>query len=322
VTTLPSTEITYTGRTTLTEALKPRLEVEEYFRRSGRTLRKNRFRLWFNKYVKTAILRMAFKLSGIYGRGVRNSTALVMRRVEFRLAGLPSAFRGFRILHLSDFHVDGVDGLAERLGSVLKDLRPDLCVFTGDYRFELMGPCEAVYPRMRKIVSSICAAHGTLAILGNHDAAEIAYHLEEMGVRMLVNEAVELRQGDSSIWIAGLDDQFDYQCADLPRALRAVPEGAFTILLAHDPQLYEQAVERGIALYLCGHTHAGQIRLPLLGAVKKNAPVPRKLVQGKWAVRRMQGYTSWGAGCSTIPVRYNCPPEIAVIELRGDSREE
>jgi hypothetical protein len=269
-------------------------------------------------HVKTALLRLAFKLTGIYGRGVRNSTALTIKKVEFRFPKLPPAFHGFRILHLSDFHVDGVDGLAERLVSMLKDLRPDLCVFTGDYRFELMGPCDAVYPRMRKIVSSICAAHGTLAILGNHDAAEIAYRLEDMGVTMLVNEAVELRKDESSIWIAGLDDQFDYRCADLPRALNTVPQGAFTVLLAHDPQLYQGAVEHGVALYLCGHTHAGQIRLPFLGAVKKNAPVPRKLVQGKWAAGNMQGYTSWGAGCSTIPVRYNCPPEIAVIELRGD----
>ena len=318
MTTVHSTEVASTGRATLTEGLKPRLEVEEYFRRSGRTLRKSRFRLWFNMHVKTALLRLAFKLTGIYGRGVRNSTALTIKKVEFRFPKLPPAFHGFRILHLSDFHVDGVDGLAERLVSMLKDLRPDLCVFTGDYRFELMGPCDAVYPRMRKIVSSICAAHGTLAILGNHDAAEIAYRLEDMGVTMLVNEAVELRKDESSIWIAGLDDQFDYRCADLPRALNTVPQGAFTVLLAHDPQLYQGAVEHGVALYLCGHTHAGQIRLPFLGAVKKNAPVPRKLVQGKWAAGNMQGYTSWGAGCSTIPVRYNCPPEIAVIELRGD----
>ncbi len=299
------------------QRLKPRIEVERYFKRSGRTLRKSRFRLWFNIRVKTAILKLAFKLVGIYRRGVRNATALVVKVVKLHLPTLPAQFRGFRILHLSDFHIDGVDDLAERLETILKDLRPNLCVFTGDYRFELMGSCEAVYPRMRKIVTSICADHGIIAILGNHDSSEIAYALEEMGVRMLVNEAVEIRQGNASIWIAGLDDQFDYRCANLPLALQDVPQGAFVVLLAHDPQLYKQASEGRIPLYLCGHTHAGQIRLPIIGAAKKNAPVPRRFLQGQWSYCGMQGYTSWGAGCSTLPVRYNCPPEIAILELQN-----
>lgn len=219
-------------------------------------------------------------------------------------------------MHLSDFHIDGVEGLAESLERMLPEFHPDVCVFTGDYRFEIMGPCKEVYPRMQKVVSSIRAQEGTFAILGNHDAAEIAYGLEEMGVRMLVNESVELRRGNDSIWLAGLDDQFDYRCADLPLALDSVPRNGFCILLAHDPQLFESAERRGVALYLCGHTHAGQIRLPWLGAVKKNAPVPRSLVQGHWHHKGMQGYTSWGTGSSTIPVRYNCPPEIAILELR------
>jgi uncharacterized protein len=294
------------------------MKVEAYFGRTGRTFRKSRFRLWFNKHIKAGLLKLAFRLAGIYGRGIRNSTALVINTVELKVPGLPSAFQGFRILHLSDFHIDGVNGLAERLESMLKDLRPDLCIFTGDYRFELMGPCEAVYPRMRKVVSSICADYGTLAILGNHDASEIAFRLEEMGVRMLVNEAVELRKEGHSMWIAGLDDQFDYRCADMPRALALVPRGAFTILLAHDPQLYHEAARRGVVLYLCGHTHAGQIRLPIVGAVKKNAAVPRELLQGKWSYDGMQGYTNWGTGCSTVPVRYNCPPEIALLKLSAE----
>lgn len=296
--------------------MKPRLKVEEYFEQTGRTLRKSRFRLWFNRHIKTAVLRFAFRVLGIYGRGRRNATTIKVKRIVLPVRSLPPSFEGFRILHLSDFHIDGVDGLAEALEAVLPSVRADLCVFTGDYRFEIMGPCDEVYPRMQKVVSSIAAEHGTIAILGNHDAAEIAYRLEEMGVRFLVNEAVELRRDSDSLWIAGVDDQFDYRCADLPLALSGVPARACMVLLAHDPQLYRAAQERGVALYLCGHTHAGQIRLPLLGAVKKNAPVARKYLQGRWEYRGLQGYTSWGVGCSTIPVRYNCDPEIAILELR------
>lgn len=300
----------------MSDRLKPRLEVEAYFQRSGRTLRKSRFRLWFNIHVKTALLRLAFRLAGIYRRGLRNATAVEVKRIEIRLPTLPASFEGFRILHLSDLHIDGVDGLAERLEVLLSDLRPDICVLTGDYRFEIKGPCTDVYPRMQMVLSSIHAKGATFAILGNHDAAEIALRLEEMGVRMLVNESAEIRRGDESIWVAGVDDQFDYRCANLPLALEAVPRNCFIILLAHDPQLFEAAEERGVALYLCGHTHAGQIRLPIIGAIKKNAPVPRNLVQGHWQFKTMQGYTSWGTGSSTVPVRFNCPPEVVMLELR------
>ncbi len=292
--------------------------MEQYFRESGRTFRKSRFRLWFNQRIKTAILKAGFKALGIYGQGMRNATSVRVKEVVFRFQNLPPALDGFRILHLSDFHIDGVDGLAERLETMLSELHPDLCVFTGDYRFELLGPCDQIYPRMQRVVSAIRAKHGTLATLGNHDSAEIAYRLEEMGVRMLVNEAVEIKQNGSSLWVAGLDDQFDYRRADLPLALEDVPgnQERFVVLLAHDPQLYRIAAQSGIALYLCGHTHAGQIRLPLIGAAKKNAAAPRKFIQGQWRYRQMQGYTSWGLGCSTLPIRFNCPPEIALLELR------
>ena len=113
-----------------------------------------------------------------------------------------------------------------------------------------------------------------------------------------------------------MDDSFDYRCADLARATRAISNDGFRTLLAHSPELYREGANRGVNLYLCGHTHAGQIRLPLVGAVKKNTPIPRGLIQGQWAHGSMQGYTSWGVGCSTLPVRYHCPPEVAVIRLR------
>jgi uncharacterized protein len=300
----------------LAESLRPRLEVEEYFARSGRTFRKSRFRLWFNRRIKTAILRLFLQATGLYRRGVRNALSPVVRRIPIYFDGLPEAFDRFEILHLSDFHIDEMEGLTETLAPVLKELRPDVCVLTGDYRFEISGSCEEVYRRMQTVLSAVSARQGTIGILGNHDAAEMAFGFERMGVRMLVNDALELRCGDSSLWFAGVDDSFDYRCADLPKAMAATAKDGFRILLSHSPDLYGDAADCGVRLYLCGHTHAGQVRIPFLGAIKKNAPVPRGLVQGLWKFGSMQGYTSWGAGCSTLPIRYNCPPEIALIQLR------
>ena len=304
------------SRQTIEERLVPRLKVEEYFRRSGRTFRKSRFRLWFNRVIKARLIEIGFRAFGIYARGKRNALAPAVRHVQLFFPNLPPAFDGYQVLHLSDFHIDEIEGLVEALVPVLSGLRCDLCVLTGDYRYEITGPCDEVYPRMEKIIRNISTRHGIVGILGNHDAAEIAFKLEELGVHMLINDAVRIENGKDSLWFAGIDDQFDYRCADIDKSLRDIPSGGFKILLAHDPQHYRAAAARGVELYLCGHTHAGQIRLPILGAIKKNAPVPRQLVQGHWTQGSMQGYTSWGIGCSTLPVRYNCPPELAILELR------
>jgi predicted MPP superfamily phosphohydrolase len=133
---------------------------------------------------------------------------------------------------------------------------------------------------------------------------------------MLVNESVEIRRGTDSIWIAGIDDPFDYKCDDLPGALANVPPQDFKVLMAHTPELYQSASDLGIDLYLCGHTHAGQIRLPLVGSLRNNADCPKEYAYGAWRHGSMQAYTSAGAGCSALPIRYNCPPEVTLIELR------
>ena len=79
---------------------------------------------------------------------------------------------------------------------------------------------------------------------------------------------------------------------------------------------FEEADEAGIHLYLSGHTHAGQIRLPYFGAIRRNARCPGDLIYGLWRYRGVQGYTSAGVGCSSLPVRFHCRPEIVLIELQ------
>jgi hypothetical protein len=165
---------------------------------------------------------------------------------------------------------------------------------------------------MRTILQAVRARHGVLAILGNHDEADIALGLAKMGVRMLINDAVETAGG---FWIIGVDDAHYYGCDDLSSPLATVPEGAFKLLLAHTPELYAEAAEAGIDLYLCGHTHAGQVCLPGIGPLLLNAACPRAYTRGRWRHRNTEGYTSSGVGCSLLPVRYNCPPEITRIEL-------
>lgn len=254
-------------------------------------------------------------MCGLYGRGRANALQPVVRDVRLEFENLPAGLDGFRILHLSDFHIDGVDGLAEVVASRLSLLPVDLCVLTGDYRYDVRGPVDQVYPRMRRILSAIRARHGVVGILGNHDCADIAVELESMGVRMLINESIAVGSRDEKLWVIGVDDPHFFGCDDLPGAGRGVPENGFKLLLAHTPEMYREAADTGVALYLSGHTHAGQIRLPGIGALAQLADCPRAFASGHWQHEGMQGYTTAGVGCSLLPVRFNCPPEIVVIEL-------
>ncbi|MBV9404508.1 MAG: metallophosphoesterase [Acidobacteriaceae bacterium] len=302
----------------LAERLQRRIAVEEEFARTGRTFREKPFLIQHEDVLIRPVLKAALKLAGLYSRGLRNALNPVIRKLTLHFDNLPPAFEGFKILHLSDLHIDGVDGLAQILACQLRGLRPDICVITGDYRFENEGVCDEVYPRMRTIISSICAKHGIFGILGNHDSAEIALGLEDMGVRMLINEAYAIEKSNSTLWLAGVDDPFDYRCDDLPAALASIPLDAFKILLAHTPELYEDAARRGVDLYLCGHTHGGQFRLPLIGALRHNANCPKSYLSGQWRHAGMHGYTNAGAGCSLLPLRFNCPPELLLLTLRSN----
>jgi predicted MPP superfamily phosphohydrolase len=268
------------------------------------------------------MLKGALRLAGLRALGERNARKPIVRAIRFTYDALPEGFCGFKILHLSDIHADGLAGLSESISAGLQGLEADLCVLTGDYRFEVNGPCDRIYPPMEKILSSINARLGIVGILGNHDAAEEASALERLGVKMLVNDALELCQGRDKIWIIGVDDPHYYGCDDLPGAMHAVPPDAFKILLVHTPEIIEEASFYGIDLYLCGHTHGGQICLPWIGPIIVNANCPRKFTQGVWRYKHMQGYTSAGVGTSGVPVRFFCPPELALIELRCSRHQD
>ena len=310
---------TVAARATLAERLQPRIAVEQHFARIGHTYRHGKAFRFFDHKIMRPGLEVGLRAVGLYKIGRRNSLNPRIREITLRYPNLPAAFDGFRLLQLSDFHIDGVDGLAETLADILAGIQSDLCVFTGDYRFEDRGPFQEVYPRMRKVINAITAKRGIWGILGNHDSAEIAFGLEALGVHMLVNESSEIRQGADSLWLAGVDDPFDYRCDDLDAALAGVPESRFKILLAHAPEVYKKAAEFRVDLYLSGHTHAGQIRLPVIGSLKHNSHCPKEFSHGLWKHAGMTGYTTSGVGCSSVPVRFHCPPEIVIFTLKRGS---
>lgn len=299
----------------LSPHLQRRLDVERLAERTGKPFRRNPRRSALEKrFVKPALKRF-LQATGLYDKGIQNALKPVVTRLQLECPSLPWNVHRFRLLHLSDLHIDCVPGLAEVVAKTVSKIDADLCVLTGDYRFQTSGPCDSAIAGMKVVTAAIRSSYQPLAILGNHDPCEIAPALQDMGLRLLLNESAELRLRGQSLWVAGIDDPYDYRCDDLPAALSRVPADGFKILLAHTPDLFAQAAAANVKLYLCGHTHAGQIRLPGIGSLIQNADAPRAYTRGYWKHAEMDGYTSAGIGCSMLPVRFDCPPEIVVIDL-------
>ncbi len=156
-----------------------------------------------NHQALCGLLRIALQLTGLRRRGELNALSPVIHNILLTYDNLPESFCGFKILHLTDLHADGLTGLADAISECLSGLEVDLCVMTGDYRYEIHGPCHGVYPPMERILKSVNARLGVIGILGNHDVSEEVPALEQLGVKMLINKALELRCGQESTWIIG-----------------------------------------------------------------------------------------------------------------------
>jgi predicted MPP superfamily phosphohydrolase len=154
------------------------------------------------------------------------------------------------------------------------------------------------------------------AVLGDHDTIQMVPGLEDMGIRMLLNESEALVRGDQRIYLAGIDDAHYYRVDNIEKAAAEIPPGAFSILLSHTPEIYRQAAHAGFDLLLGGHTHGGQICLPGSIPITLDSVLPRRMGSGPWNYGGMAGYTSVGVGSSIVPVRINCPPEITLHRLR------
>jgi uncharacterized protein len=153
-------------------------------------------------------------------------------------------------------------------------------------------------------------------VLGNHDTIRMVPGLEEMGIRMLLNECEAISRDGETIYLAGIDDAHYYRVDNIEKAASDIPDNGFSILLSHTPEVYRQAAHAGFDLLLSGHTHGGQICLPGSIPITLDSVLPRRMGSGAWKHGEMVGYTSVGVGTSIVAVRINCLPEITLHHLR------
>jgi predicted MPP superfamily phosphohydrolase len=261
------------------------------------------------------LVRAVLVVVGLHGRGRRNALRIQRRHNDVSLTGLPPAFEGYTLLHLSDLHLDASEGFADRLIESVRGLRHDVCVLTGDYRFRTSGPHEPAMEALARLRPHLGDA--VYAVLGNHDSIRMVPWMETLGIRVLMNESERIARGGDAIWLAGIDDAHYFRTHGYHKAADGIPPGACAILLSHTPEAYRHAAHCGFALMLAGHTHGGQICLPGGVPILTDSDAPRAYARGPWRFRDMVGYTSVGCGSSIVDARLNCLPEVTLHRLKG-----
>jgi predicted MPP superfamily phosphohydrolase len=256
--------------------------------------------------------------TGIFRRGTAHALNLERTELTFAFPNLPPAFDGYRILHLTDLHLDNIDGTAAATVQAVAGVEADLCVITGDIRDNIHSPLGPVFRRLKGILSELRVVDGILGVLGNHDSAAMVAPLEAHGIRMLINETSMLRRGGDRVHVTGVDDVHLFHTWEAVRALSSAPDG-FGIALVHSPEIADRASARH-RLYLCGHTHGGKINMPNGRPIITGLKRHRRFARDLWSHDDMIGYTSRGVGASLVPTRFRSQGEVAVVTLRRGPR--
>ncbi len=254
---------------------------------------------------------------GQHAAGIAQARDVRLTQSTVAVAGLDPRLDNFTILHISDLHLGSLAGVAEAAKAAVAGAKADLCVLTGDYAPRYNAPPDRVIAAMQPILAEVTSRHGVYLTLGNYDSARLARALRlKQDWKLLIDQRVTLDHDGAAIDLLGLDDPFEQPQGPMLTALQQAADG-FRIVLAHAPDLAAEAAAAGAHLYLCGHTHGGQICLPGGRPVFANSRRP-DLVRGLWREGSMLGYTTSGAGVSGIPRRHNCPPEVALLRLRAE----
>lgn len=256
-------------------------------------------------------------LAAGYGYGWERKW-LEVKRVSIALPGIPEPFHGTKLIQFSDIHLDhyfDTEDLKQVVDVIAKE-SPDMICFTGDLVEDRTRSLSGAI----QVLSQLQAPLGKYAVLGNHDyrsgeQSVVRSALSAAGFEVLDNRNVRVDKEGSTLYVAGVDDVL-FGVPDLSRALYGVPHEKTVILLAHEPDFADEAASYPIHLQLSGHSHGGQVRLPIVGHVL--TPIlARKYVQGLYEVgpNKMLLYTNRGVGTTQLPIRFLCRPEITVMTL-------
>ncbi len=284
----------------------------------------DRFSRWVGRWRRGGIEQYSVDETGGNTRRWRSGELFSVTQERIWLDALPGVFSGLRVVQISDIH-HGLylpPAMLEQAVRQANRLNPDIVALTGDfvtYSRANIGPAAEILKNLR-------ARYGVFAVLGNHDFRvdpdAITTALRRERIEVLRNRHITLGFGGASLYLAGVDD-YGYG-ADVRQAMRGIPRDAATVLLAHNPRIISLAARQNVSLVLSGHTHGGQVNIPLLGTVYGRSPEQMRYKIGWDRMASTQIYVSRGIGTIVLPWRLRCPAEISHLELlqssSGDSR--
>lgn len=249
---------------------------------------------------------------------------LELTYLDLQVGTLPPDSEPVRLLHISDIHLERLTGREEKLVALTREAKPDIILMTGDYLNLSYTSDDLTKRQVADLLARLEAPYGVYATLGSPPADvrhEIVPVLEALPLCLLRDEWVEIQVGhDRRLTLLGLDCThfLDEDGASLARVAATAPNSAPRVLLYHSPEIVPEAGKHGIDLYVCGHTHGGQVRLPLIGPVLTSSQLGRRYVMGHYRQGKLNLYVSRGVGLEGLSaprVRLLAPPEITLITL-------
>jgi predicted MPP superfamily phosphohydrolase len=251
---------------------------------------------------------------------------LILTRLTVETAELSPEAQPIKILHISDLHVERLTRREAKLLALVEEAAPDLILITGDYLNLSYTRDKKAHSQVSQLLAQLSAPHGVYAVLGSPPVDErdvVPALFKELPISLLVNEsAVVSLDEQRHLVILGLDctHHLPTDAAALSRLATTSPNHQPNVLLYHAPDLMPEAAGLGIDLYLCGHTHGGQVRLPLLGAILTSSQLGKRYEMGLYREGKTHLYVSRGVGLEGLSaprVRFLAPPEISLISLQG-----
>lgn len=279
-------------------------------------------RSFLKKFLGSIFIAGTFSTSTYYYARAIEPKRLSFSEHHIASPKIPNSFNDFKIIHFSDTHIGFNYSLSrlEKLVERINHLNPDLIVFTGD----LIDQPENFYHKepLVKILKTLKAPYGKYWVYGNHDHGGYGTELlreimDQSNFSLLKNEYTYIEKDQDKIVLSGVDDLI-LGSPNLKEALPEKSNNIFTILLAHEPDYADTSSQFPVDVQLSGHSHGGQVRLPILGHLY--TPIfAEKYIQGKYALNNGEFllFVNRGIGTTRLPVRLFCSPELSLYLLKG-----
>lgn len=272
------------------------------------------------------LVLFACEVDGLYIEPFNLQTTRLELAAPVSIAGKPAEQVPLRIVHLSDLHIERTTLRERELVETVKALNPDLILMTGDY----LNIDYTEDPQSRRdgrdVLAQLSAPFGVYAIVGSppvDTSGAMNAVFEGLAITVLRDEIRRLQFEGGDLYLVGITlTNRKADSATLQRLMSAIPAEAYSLLLYHTPDLIEAAAAERVDLYLAGHTHGGQVRLPLWGALVTMSAYGKQYESGLYELGSTKMIISRGVGMEGLRLprlRFLCPPEVILIELGGEA---